>query len=131
MKNEVLISYLQSLFPDYQCKAEFSTNDDDKKIIVVQEQPGEKIVFFGEINPLFNYYQITIGGLKMKENYITANAIGDLIGKHVLYEYLNDKTKETWQIIFKQYSNPQALEYMDIRRVDYIATLQCIINQVA
>lgn len=131
MKNEVLISYLQSLFQDYQAKAEFSTNDEDKKVIVVQEQPGEKIVFFGDIDPLFNYYQITIGGLKMKENYQTANAIGDLIGKHVIYEYLNDKTKETWQIIFKQYSNPQALEYMDIRRVDYIATLQCIINQVA
>jgi len=131
MKNEVLISYLQSLFKDYQCKAEFSTNDDDKKVIVVQDQPGQKIVFFGDIDPLFNYYQITIGGLKMKENYITANTIGDLIGKHVLYEYQNDKTKETWQIIFKQYSNPQALEYMDIRRVDYIATLQCIINQVA
>ena len=131
MKNEVLISYLQSLFPEYQCKAEFSTNDDDKKIIVVQEQPGQKIVFYGNVDPLFNYYQITIGGLKMKENYITANTIGDLIGKHVLYEYQNDKTKETWQIIFKQYSNPQALEYMDIRRVDYIATLQCIISQVA
>ena len=131
MKNEVLISYLQSLFTDYQVKAEFSTNDDDKKVIVVQEQPGQKIVFFGDIDPLFSYYQITIGGLKMKENYITANAIGDLIGKHVLYEYQNDKTKETWQIIFKQYSNPQALEYMDIRRVDYIATLQCIISQVA
>lgn len=127
MKNEVLISYLQSLFPNYQCKAEFSTNDDDKKIIVVQEQPGQKIVFFGDIDPLFNYYQITIGGLKMKENYQTANTIGDLIGKHVLYEYDN----KTWQIIFKQYSNPQALEYMDIRRVDYIATLQCIISQVA
>ena len=127
MKNEVLISYLQSLFPEYQCKAEFSTNDDDKKIIVVQEQPGQKIVFFGDIDPLFNYYQITIGGLKMKENYITANTIGDLIGKHILYDYKGDK----WQIIFKQYSNPQALEYMDIRRVDYIATLQCIISQVA
>ena len=127
MKNEVLISYLQSLFPNYQCKAEFSTNDDDKKIIVVQEQPGQKIVFFGDIDPLFSYYQIIIGGLKMKENYITANTIGDLIGKHVLYDYKGGK----WQIIFKQYSNPQALEYMDIRRVDYIATLQCIINQVA
>ena len=127
MKNEVLISYLQSLFPEYQCKAEFSTNDDDKKIIVVQEQPGQKIVFYGDIDPLFNYYQITIGGLKMKENYITANTIGDLIGKHILYDYKGDK----WQIIFKQYSNPQALEYMDIRRVDYIATLQCIISQVA
>ena len=129
MKHEVLISYLQSLFPEYQCKAEFSTNDDDKKIIVVQEQPGQKIVFFGDIDPLFSYYQITIGGLKMKENYTTANTIGDLIGKHIIYEY--GKTKDKWQIIFKQYSNPQALEYMDIRRVDYIATLQCIINQVA
>lgn len=127
MKNEVLISYLQSLFKDYLVKAEFSTNDDDKKVIVVQEQPGQKIVFFGDIDPLFNYYQITIGGLKMKENYTTANAIGDLIGKHVIYDYEGGK----WQIIFKQYSNPQALEYMDIRRVDYIATLQCIINQVA
>ena len=127
MKNEVLISYLQSLFPEYQCKAEFSTNDDDKKIIVVQEQPGQKIVFFGDITPLFNYYQITIGGLKMKENYTTANTIGDLIGKHVIYDYKGDK----WQIIFKQYSNPQALEYMNIRRVDYSATLQCIISQVA
>lgn len=127
MKNEVLISYLQSLFPNYQCKAEFSTNDDDKKIIVVQEQPGEKIVFFGDITPLFNYYQITIGGLKMRDNYQTANSIGNLIGKHVIYTYNNQQ----WQIIFKQYSNPQALEYMDIRRVDYIATLQCIISQVA
>ena len=127
MKNEVLISYLQSLFSEYQCKAEFSTNDDDKKVIVVQEQPGQKIVFFGDTTPLFNYYQITIGGLKMKENYTTANTIGNLIGKHVLYDYKGGK----WQIIFKQYSNPQALEYMDIRRVDYIATLQCIVNQVA
>ena len=25
--------------------------------------------------------------------------------------------QEKWQIIFKQYSNPQAIEYMDIRRV--------------
>ena len=133
MKNEVLISYLQSLFPTYQCKAEFSTNDDDKKIIVVQEQPGQKIVFYGDIDPLFNYFQITIGGLKMKDNYQIANQIGALIGKHVIYEYTieKNKPKEKWQIIFKQYSNPQALEYMDIRRVDYIATLQCIINQVA
>lgn len=127
MKNLILISYLQSLFEDYQVKAEFSTNDDDKKIIVVQEQPGQKIVFFGDIDPLFNYYQITIGGLKMRDNYQTASAIGNLIGKHVIFEYEGDK----WQIIFKQYSNPQALEYMDIRRVDYIATLQCIISQVA
>lgn len=131
MKNEVLISYLQSVFTNYLVKAEFSTNDDDKRVIVVQEQPGNKIVFFGDIDPLFNYFQVNVYGLTMKENYQTANAIGKLIGTHVLYEYQNDKTKETWQIIFKQYSNPQAIEYLDIRRIGYTATLQVIINQVA
>ena len=131
MKNEVLISYLQSIFTNYLVKAEFSTNDDDKRVIVVQEQPGQKIVFFGDIDPLFNYFQVNVYGLTMKENYQTANNIGKLIGQHVLYEYQNGNNKETWQIIFKQYSNPQAIEYMDIRRIGYTATLQVIINQVA
>lgn len=131
MKNEVLISYLQSVFTNYLVKAEFSTNDDDKRVIVVQEQPGNKIVFFGDIDPMFNYFQVNVYGLTMKENYQTAKTIGDLIGTHVLYEYQNDKTKETWQIIFKQYSNPQAIEYLDIRRIGYTATLQVIINQIA
>ena len=45
MKNLVLISYLQDLFKDYKVKAEFSTNDEDKKVIVVQEQPGQKVYF--------------------------------------------------------------------------------------
>lgn len=127
MKNEVLISYLQSQFPTYLLKAEFSTNDSDKRVIVVQEQPGNKIVFFGDIDPMFNYFQVNVYGLTMKENYTTANAIGKLIGKHVIYTYNNNK----WQIIFKQYSNPQAIEYLDIRRIGYTATLQCIISQVA
>ncbi len=127
MKNEVLISYLQSLFTNYIVKAEFSTNDNDKKVIVVQEQPGQKIVFFGDIDPLFNYFQVIVYGLTMKENYTTANEIGSLIGKHVIYTYNNHK----WQIIFKQYSNPQAIEYLDIRRVGYTATLQVIISQIA
>lgn len=127
MKNEVLISYLQSLFTNYIVKAEFSTNDNDKKVIVVQEQPGQKIVFFGDVDPLFNYFQIIVYGLTMKENYTTANEIGSLIGKHVIYTYNNHK----WQLIFKQYSNPQAIEYLDIRRVGYTATLQVIISQIA
>jgi hypothetical protein len=126
-KQEVLISYLQSVFKDYKLKAEYSTNDDDLKVIVVQEQPGNKIVFFGDIDPLFNYYEVQIYGKSIRENKETANQIGSLIGKHIIYEYQNNK----YQIIFKQYSNPQAIEYMDIRRVGYTATLQCIINQVA
>ena len=126
MKNLVLISYLQSIFNKYQVKAEFSTNDDDKRVIVVKEQPGEKVVFFGDIDPLYNYYQVEIWGLSIRENKDTATAIGDLIGKHILIDYNNGK----WQIIFKQYSNPQAIEYRDIRRVGYVATLQCVVNKV-
>lgn len=127
IKQEVLIDYLQTIFEDYVLKAEYSTNDDDLKIIVVQEQPGNKIVFFGDIDPLFNYYEVQIYGKSIRENKETANQIGDLIGKHIIHEYNEGK----YQIIFKQYSNPQAIEYMDIRRVGYTATLQCIINQVA
>lgn len=126
MKNLVLISYLQSIFTKYQVKSEFSTNDDDKRVIVVKEQPGEKVVFFGNIDPLYNYYQVEIWGLSIRENKDTATEIGDLIGKHILVDY--DKGK--WQIIFKQYSNPQAIEYRDIRRVGYVATLQCVVNKV-
>lgn len=127
MKNLVLISYLQSIFTDYLVKAEFSTNDDDKKVIVVQEQPGQRQVFYGDITPLYNYYQVNIYGLSIRENKDTATQIGELIGQHVLYTYDNKK----WQIIFKQYSNPQAIEYLDIRRIGYSAILQCVINQVA
>ena len=131
MKNLVLISYLQDLFKDYRVKAEFSTNDDDKRVITVQEQPGQKIVFFEDIDPLFNYFQVNVYGLSIRENYEAATTIGGLIGKHVIIDYKNGKKQEKWQIIFKQYSNPQAIEYMDIRRIGYTATLQCIINQVA
>lgn len=127
MKNEVLISYLQSLFENYLVKAEFSTNDKDERVIVVQEQPGQKIVFFGDIDPMFNYFQVNVYGLTIRENYTTANTIGSLIGKRVMYTYKG----QLWEIIFKQYSNPQAIEYIDIRRVGYTATLQCIISQVA
>lgn len=131
MKNEVLISFIQDLVSGYQVKAEFSTNDEDKKVIVVQEQPGQKIVFFDNIDPLFNYFQITICGDKIRENYSLANALGRFIGRNIIYEYKIGNVTETWQIIFKQFMNPQAIEYMDIRRVDYVLTLQCIISQVA
>lgn len=126
-KNLVLISYIQSLFTNYQVKAEFSTNDEDKRVIVVQEQSGEKVVFYGDITPLYNYYQINIYGLSIRECKNVSVDIGELIGKHVTLTYNNHK----WQIIFMQYSNPQAIEYLDIRRVGYSATLKCVVNQIA
>ena len=126
-KNLVLISYLQSLFSDYVVKAEYSTSDQDKKVIVVQEQPGQKVVFFGDISPLFNYYQINIYGMSIRENKNMATQLGELIGKMAIIDYDNEK----WQIIFKQYSNPQAIEYLDIRRVGYSMIFQCIVNKIS
>lgn len=126
-KNLVLISYLQSLFDDYIVKAEFSTNDKDKKVIVVQEQPGQKVVFFGDISPLFNYYQVNIMGMSIQENKNMATTLGELIGQMEIIDYDNGK----WQIIFKQYSNPQAIEYYDIRRVGYSMIFQCIVNKIS
>ena len=45
-------------------------------------------------------------------------------------EVENNGKLERWQIIFTQYVNPQTIEYMDIRRVGYNSTLQCIISKI-
>lgn len=126
-KNEVLIKYLQSKISNYKFKAEYSTNDNDTEVIVVQEQMGEKVVFFGECPPLFNYYSIQIFGSSIAKCKETSVEIGNLIGKSDLFQIGGEK----WQLIFKQLSNPQAIEYYDIRRVGYTATLKCIVNLVS
>lgn len=126
LKNLVLIEFLQTQFPSFKVKAEFSTNDSDKKVIIVKEQPGRKEVFYGDITPLYNYFQVEIWGESIREEKNTATQIGELIGKHFIQTY----DKKIWQIIFKQYSNPQAIEYKEMRRVGYIATLQCVVNQI-
>lgn len=125
-KNVILINYLQSIISNYKFKAEYSTNDNDTEVIVVQEQMGNKIVFYGDIPPLFNYYSIQIFGSSIAKCKETSVDIGNLIGKSVLFQ----KGNQTWQIIFQQFSNPQAIEYYDIRRVGYTATLKCIVNRV-
>lgn len=139
-KQLVLIEYLQGLVTDFsdniwKVKAEYSTNDNDKRIITVQETQGRKIVFYGECAPLFNYYIIDIYGLSIQENKNLSLLIGSLIGKSIFINvvYVEDKVtyNEKWQIIFKQYTNPQAVEYMDIKRIGYNAVLQCIVNKVA
>lgn len=125
-KNLVLISYLQSLYSGFKFKAEYSTNDNDVDVIVVQEQMGEKIVFYGDIPPMFNFYSIQIFGTSIAKCKSMAVDIGNLIGKSITYNYNNQK----WQIIFMQYSNPQAIEYYDIKRVGYTSTLKCIVNRI-
>lgn len=126
-KNLVLISYLNQIVDGYKVKAEFSTNDIDTKVIVCQETSGQKIVFFNNDNALFNYFTINVYGDNIKDQYEVINEIGRLIGKSVLIDYNNQK----WQLIFKQMANPRAIEYMNIRRVAYTTTLQCIVNRVA
>lgn len=126
-KNLVLISYLDSIIDGYKFKAEFSTNDMDTKVVVCQETSGQKIVFFNNDNALFNYFTINVYGDNIKDQYEVINQIGRLIGKSVLIDYNNQK----WQLIFKQMANPRAIQYMEIRRVAYTTTLQCIVNRVA
>lgn len=130
-KNLVLISYLDSFITGYKKKAEFSTNDNDTKVIVCQETSGQKVVFFNNDNALFNYFEISVYGDSIQDQYEVINQIGRLIGKSVLVEYTANKEKQKWQLIFKQMANPRAIEYMDIRRVGYTTTLQCIVNRVA
>ena len=127
-KNLVVIDYLSSIINDYEIKAEYSTsNDNDINVIVVQEDAGQKVVFYDSDNPLFNYYNVNIYGDSIKSEKDTSVTIGQLIGKSVNIEFKN----QTWQIIFMQMSNPRAIEYMDIRRVAYTTTLKCIVNRVA
>jgi hypothetical protein len=125
-KNLVLIDYLASLFNDYKVKAEYSTNDNDIKVIVVQETSGQKIVFYGT-NPLYNYYNVDIYGDSIKDAKDTSVVIGNLIGNDIIFDWNNQK----WQIIVKQFSNPRTILYDDIRRVSYTSTLQCIVNRIA
>jgi len=126
-KNIVLINYLQTLTDEYKFKAEYSTNDNDTNVIVVQEEAGEKIVFFGDITPLFNYYTISIYGDNIKDEKDTSVILGQVIGKSVIVDFNGQK----WQIIFKQLANPRTIQYMDIRRVAYTMTLKCIVNRIS
>lgn len=130
-KNLVLISYLNTIISDYKIKAEFSTNDMDTNVIVCQETSGQKVVFFNNDNPLFNYFTINVYGDSIQSEYETMNVIGRLIGKSFLIDYTSGKTTQKWQLIFKQMANPRAIQYMDIRRVAYTTTLQCVVNRVA
>ena len=98
----------------------------DINVIVVQETSGEKVVFYDNDNPLFNYYNIEIFGDNIHSEKDTSVIIGNLIGKSILHTYKS----QTWQLIFKQIANPRTVEYMDIRRIAYTCTMKLIVNRV-
>lgn len=140
-KQLILIDYLQNLINnnvsnEWLVKAEYSTDYSDVRVVTVQEVQGEKVVFYGNATPLFNYYMVDIYGLSIQENKDLSLFIGNLIGESILLDVVyedddNKKYNEKWQLIFKQFTNPQAIMYEDIRRVGYNATLKCIVNKVA
>lgn len=130
-RQKVLIDYLQEIVDEYanekyKVKAEYSTNDNDKRVIIVQEQDGNKEVFYGDIPPLYNYYLIDIFGLSIQECKNISLLIGNLIGKNIIRDLKNEK----WQILIKQQMNPQTIQYEDLRRVGYNMTIQAIVNKI-
>lgn len=125
-KNLVLCTYIDTLNTKYHVVAEYDTNFNNDNVIVVQETNGEKVTFYGDLNPLFNYYQIDIFGLKIEDTKNVSVVLGNLIGTSTTLTYKNN----TWQIIFMQMTNPQAIEYSDLRRVSYNMTLKCIVNKI-
>lgn len=134
-KQLILIDYIQELVNNYttekwKIKAEYSTNDNDKRVITIQEQTGEKTVFYGNIKPMFNYYMFDIYGLSIQECKNISLMLGYLIGKNVIREVNNNEKLEKWQIMFIQWANPQPIEYLDIRRVGYNATYKCVVNKI-
>lgn len=127
-KNAVLIQYIKNIVDGFKVKAEYSTSDNDKNVIVVQQTSGNKVVFFDNDNPLFNYFNIYIYGDSIEHEYKTAVELGELIGKHEIITFGKDNQK--WQLIFKQYTNPRTIQYYDIKRVAYTMTFQCIVNRI-
>lgn len=130
-KQLVIITYLKKVIKEYTkqdwlIKAEYSTNDKDKQVIVVQEVAGEKVVLYGD-TPLYNYYMIDIYGTSIQEEKNISLLLGNLIGHN---DIIDIGTNEKWQILTKQFSNPRAIEYQDIRRVGYNMTIQTIVNKI-
>ena len=126
VKYHLVEPYNDYLINGYKIKAEYSTNDNDIQVIVVQETSGQKIVLW-DTDPLYNYYDVNIYGDNIQNAKEISVKIGNLIGSNIYFQWNNQK----WQIIVKQFSNPRTIMYDDIRRVSYTTTLQCIVNRIA
>lgn len=133
-KNLVLIDYLRSITNNFIVRAEYSTYDDDKNVIVVQEESGNKVIFY-DGSSIYNYYNVDIFGDNIQTCKNLSVDIGNLIGNNIYFDWTikKDKKVETqkWQILIKQFSNPRTLYWDDIRRISYTMTIQCIINRIS
>lgn len=129
-KNLVLISYLKEQqkdlkLQDFKIKSEYSIDDKDINVVVVQMQSGEKEVLYkGNIN---DYFMIQIFGQSIREEKQIAVRLNELIGENVITNYQGDK----YHIMFMQFDNAQTIAYQDIQRVGYTLTLKTIISKIS
>ena len=124
-KNLVLINYLNQQIQGYQFKSEYSTNDNDLKVVVVSQRPTERqVLFCGK--KLFEAFQVEVFGDSIRSEKEVANQIGELIGDNIITSYEG----KNYQIMFMQMSNPQSVVYEDIRRVAYTMILRTLINEI-
>lgn len=127
-KNLVLINYLKNAdlgLTDFKIKSEYSLDDKDIKVIVVQMQEGEKEVLYCNTK-MNDYFLIEIFGQSIREEKSIAVELNDLIGNNVTTTY----DGKNYQILFMQFSNAQTIMYEDIQRVGYTLTLKTIINEI-
>ena len=125
-KNKVLIDYLRSIVNGFIIRAEYSTYDEDKNVIVVQEESGIKIVFF-EADPIYNYYNVDIFGDNIQTSKNVSVDIGNLIGKNIYFdwEFINkNKQKSSLKITFLH--EFLELEFSLISAVHNSMSLECI-----
>ena len=82
-KNLVLINYLKdnaSSFgiEDFKIKSEYSLDDKDINVVVVQMQQGKEVLFCGNIN---DYFMIQIFGQSIKRRKTNSSRFKSVIGR--------------------------------------------------
>lgn len=124
-KNLIVISYLNTLnkLKSYLIKSEYSTNDNDISVIVVQMASGTKEIMYEGY--LYDYFTIQVFGKSIREQKQTAYELGLLAGENITFNY----NGRIYQLLFKELSNPTNIYYEDIRRVGYTMTLQVVIKE--
>lgn len=125
-KNLVLINYLKdSIGTNFKVKSEYSLDDKDINVVIVQMQEGEKQVLYDN-NKLYDYFLIQVFGQSIREEKALAVELNELIGENIVTTYKDKK----YQILFMQFSNAQTIMYDDIQRVGYTLTLKTILNEM-
>lgn len=124
-KNLIIITFLNTLnnLKSYLIKSEYSTNDNDISVIVVQMASGTKDIMYEGY--LYDYFTIQVFGKSIREQKQTAYELGLLAGENITFNY----NGRIYQLLFKELSNPTNVFYEDIRRVGYTMTLQVVIKE--